>query len=466
MNGNDLSVLIFMTGRNCQDYIKRAIASVVEQSHQKATVLYVDDASDDGSYELAARLLNEMLPGRHTLVRNNERMGKAFSASTHLRAVAGEHDVIAILDADDRLIDPNIIRQMMLSYEAGKDVVWTNFMTDRERLGGNGPLSLEISPRAQAWRSSHFFTFRASLLLSVPESYFQYPDGRWLDAACDFAIAYPILDQTRRYEFIPKPAYCYTETNPNSHHNMANMGNDLSSPRQRSCASIVRAKAPLPRLDIPKRARPMMASAASGSKVFETSGAQGWVTAVAAHLAASMPRLLERFDVSELVRLDALMGFAWLQLLRQDSRCNTLLLGYGENSVMLECIAQHVRAPLLVMASGNDVPEVTRGEVNVVRTPWAEYEMSGQVCYLPQLDLLPASSQFGLVLIDASAWGKGRSAVIALAALAPYMDQNNFSVWMSGMSADEIQIAHEEIGESLPMLLVSSPSAGVLHVRS
>ena len=29
-----------------------------------------------------------------------------------------------------------------------------------------------------------------------------------------------------------------------------------------------------------------------------------------------------------------------------------------------------------------------------------------------------------------------------LAALAPYMDQNNFSVWMSGMSADEIQIAH------------------------
>src|SRR5258708_19735286 len=81
------------------------------------------------------------------------------------------------------------------AYGEGLDVVWTTFVRDTGLDGGNGPLAPFDSPRAQGWQSSHFFSCRQSLLARVPATYYQDEHGQWLDCACDFAIAYPGLDQ-------------------------------------------------------------------------------------------------------------------------------------------------------------------------------------------------------------------------------------------------------------------------------
>ena len=238
------------------------------------------------------------MPGRFTLVRNPERMGKAYNASTHLREAARAHDVVAVLDADDSLLDVTALAQLAHAYRQGNDVVWTNYLTDHGRFGGNGPLDRNKSPRAQRWLTSHLFSFRASLLETVPEDYFQYPDGQWLDAACDLAIAYPILDQTRRYHYIPVHAYRYTESNPQSHHNQAEEWQSLSSPKQRACAQIVMSKAPLPRRDVEATPAAPRASSASAP----VAAASPWETACAVHLAQQVPNLLNTVPATEIGR--------------------------------------------------------------------------------------------------------------------------------------------------------------------
>lgn len=237
--------LVFMTGRNCEAYVTESLRSLARQSHTDFRVLFVDDASTDATAERAARELERLFPGRHELVRNTERYGKARNTHEHLRR---PHDAefVAILDADDQLVDDTVLAEMARAYAQGCDVVWSNYRTDRGRVGANRALDPFRSPRGQGWRTSHFFSFRKSLFDAVPASYLQDGQGQWLSAACDFAIAYPVLDQTRRYHHIARPAYQYTETNLASHHNQDAQSRGLNSRLQQQNAQLVLAKPALP----------------------------------------------------------------------------------------------------------------------------------------------------------------------------------------------------------------------------
>lgn len=239
-------VVLFMTARNCEQYVEQAIASAAAQTLASLHLLFIDDASTDRTADRARRALRNRLPGRHTFVSNPQQWGKARNTSVHLRGSLRPGDAVAVLDADDQLLEHDVVADIAEVYAQGFDVVWTNYCTDQGLVGGNRALDGFSSPRGQGWATSHFFSFRASLLLAVPETYFQDESGAWLTAACDFALAYPVLDQTRRYAYLPRTSYQYTQTNPASHHNREAGSVGLSSPAQLAAARTVLAKPPLP----------------------------------------------------------------------------------------------------------------------------------------------------------------------------------------------------------------------------
>jgi hypothetical protein len=235
-----------MSGRNCERYVPAAIDSLMWQTHPAVHVLFVDDASTDATADLAQAALDAHFPGRHTMVRNLESWGKARNAHVHLRAVLSKGDFVAIVDADDQLARADALALLATEYESGHDVVWTRYETDAGAVGKTGPLDPFNAPRIQGWKTSHLFSFRAPLFESVPESYLRDDQGEWFRAACDFAIAYPVLDQTRRYKHLPLVAYRYTASNPASHHNSDPQAQGLNSTRQMAAARQVLAKPPLP----------------------------------------------------------------------------------------------------------------------------------------------------------------------------------------------------------------------------
>ncbi len=459
-----IRVLMFMTGRNCAPYVADAIQSVARQTHRDVHVLFVDDCSDDDTHAAAQAALERLMPGRFTLARNPERMGKAYNASTHLREAARAHDVVAVLDADDSLLDVTVLAQLAHAYRQGNDVVWTNYLTDHGRFGGNGPLDRNKSPRQQRWLTSHLFSFRAALLETVPEDYFQYPDGQWLDAACDLAIAYPILDQTRRYHYIPVHAYRYTESNPQSHHNQAEERQTLSSPKQRACAQIVLSKAPLPRRDVEDKS----ASAPRGNPASSpVAAASPWETACAVHLAQEVPSLLRTVPAAELNTLDAMQLLAWQQHLSQVPGRQVLCIGSGAALEAMACLAAQHGASVTRLRAQDSAEPLAPVQDDVV-APWAEYILDDAPAYLPELASLPEGPAFDTVVVAADAWGGKRLPLVGLAAIAPLMHPTHFDLWMLGLPAEELRQAQALIREAMPDVLSTATASRLpaLHIQA
>lgn len=241
---SDVRGLIFMCGRNCAPYVGDAIKSLAEQVSQRFDVLFIDDASSDGTAGIAQQYFDQYLAGRYEIISCEDRKGKARHAYEQLSS-RSKYTFVAVLDADDRLQDSHIIQDLISAYDEGFDVVWTNYETDGGLAGNNGALDPWVSPRSQGWKTSHFFSFRQLLFRNIPEFYFRDELGEWFQCACDFAIAFPVLDQTRRYLYMPRRSYRYTSSNPHSHHNQDG-GVGLSSPQQQAAARQVLNKPPLP----------------------------------------------------------------------------------------------------------------------------------------------------------------------------------------------------------------------------
>lgn len=458
-----IRVLVFMTGRNCEMYVEDAIQSVARQSHPNTHILFVDDSSDDRTHEIAQQTLSRLMPGHHDLVRNTTRLGKAYSSSVHLREASQRHDVVVVLDADDQLLGHDVFAKLADCYRQGRDVVWTNFVTDRGRVGANRALDPNQSPRLQGWRTSHLFSFRASLLRNVPQSHFQYPDGRWLDAACDLALAFPILDQTRRYEFLPIRAYRYTESNPQSHHNLGPEASSLNSPKQRQCAQIVMSKPELPRVDVKKDPPAAPAS---------TSAASPWDTACAMDLANRVPKLIHWLASQPGEDPDPWLGMAWLHRLQDSPERRVLVLGDGVNAAMLTLLTEHAAAQAYqLMATAEDrlpAPEATPPHLHHRYTRWTEFCFEDRVAYMPDLTELPEGILFDTVLLTPSAFGARRDAMIALAGLVNHLQLQDFSLWIEGLTPQENEEASVEIGRLMPELRCTTHRgpASALHLRS
>lgn len=242
------NAVVFISCHNCEDYISRAIDSLIPQTFQDFDIFLVDDASIDQTYNLAKESLERNFPNRFTLFKNEDNIGKSANAYLYLNQIDAEF--VAVLDGDDAIIDSTILEEYAQSYEIGYDVVWSNYRTNDGRVGRCAPLDPARNPRIQGWRSSHFFSFRHSLFKNIPEHYFKDEDNLWFDCACDFSIAYPILDQTRRYKYIDRIAYEYTVDRPSNHHNKNGIAGDINSPRQMHNARCILSKKPMPLINL------------------------------------------------------------------------------------------------------------------------------------------------------------------------------------------------------------------------
>ncbi len=455
--------LLFMTGRNCARYVTAALESVVWQTHQPLHVLFVDDGSDDGTGELARQMLAEHFEGRHTFVGNPQRWGKARNAHVHLRAALQHGDFVAVLDADDQLARATAVAELAAEYDAGFDVVWTNYVIDNGKAGSSGPLDALRPPRGQGWRSSHFFSFRAELLHAVPADYFQDELGDWLQAACDQAIAYPVLDQTRRWRFLPQQAYRYTASNPGSHHNRDPQATGLSSRAQQRAAETVVAKPALPcrrwlfadhaaadhalalalqrrpaasapatsaPAQLPDLAAALLASAAAPA------AADVWQQTAAATLAARCPALLALMLDGQAAAPDVAVLWRWWQWLQRDrGAARVLEIGAGSLSPLLHALVQGLGGQVTTVCADREQAVALHArlysaglDAEVLHVPLADAEFEGVQARFPDLACLPEEAVgYDVAIVGTGASPDGaRAAVLALPMLAPRLHPEGF----------------------------------------
>ena len=99
-------VSVVMASYNCQDYVGRAIESILEQSYRNFELVVVDGASSDGSVEAISRYEG----GPVRLIRHKRNEGISRALNDGIRAARG--GLIARMDADD-LSSPERLEQQV-----------------------------------------------------------------------------------------------------------------------------------------------------------------------------------------------------------------------------------------------------------------------------------------------------------------------------------------------------------------
>ncbi|NLR96404.1 glycosyltransferase family 2 protein [Rhizobium sp. P38BS-XIX] len=442
---NGTTALIFMTARDCEMYVRQSLASLSRQTLDDLHVLFVDDCSQDDTGVIAASVLNDLFPNRHTFIRNDTQMGKSRNVWEHLRPLAHAADFIGILDGDDQLIIPTILEQMAQKYAGGKDVVWTNFITDGGGVGGNGPLDPNLSPRAQGWKTSHFFSFRASLLDNIPESYFRDNAGQWFMAACDIALALPILDQTRRYEYMPINAHCYTASNPYSHHNLDPNSRGLNSTSQQRSAQDAFNKPPLPvtrpvaTTAAPKPAPVVFADNAAPDVSSIVVGTDVWQKTASDILVSGYPTLLDAQSVAGRNPLTPMQIWALRRAaFARSDKPNILHIGAPRSALALAslvagqdiglnclCITPEQVADLDARFTASGLTD----NISIIETEAANVGFEDISATFPDTRQIGADVKFELVVVDLQNTSyPTESALLALPALANNLSPFGFNL--------------------------------------
>ena len=225
--GNKPFVIITLSYNNAP-YVEKNLLSTLQQSYDNFRILYIDDASIDGTGEKVRQLIDLYdLKGRVTLIENDENKG-AMHNLYHAVHSCKSDEIAVIVDGDDFLAHSNVLSKLN-AYYANPDVWLTygNFAeypsyakgADRKHADAR-PINLKIlnerGIRHHAFVTTHLRTFYAGLFKRVKLQDF-LDKGDFFPVGCDVASMLPMVELAGEHAyFIDDILYLYNTKNPNS----------------------------------------------------------------------------------------------------------------------------------------------------------------------------------------------------------------------------------------------------------
>lgn len=248
-----LLVVVVPSYNNALWYEKN-LSSIFMQKYDNYYVIYIDDCSDDDTYELVQTYITSVgQQHRVTMIRNDTHRGHLYN---HLQAreMIEDHAIIINIDGDDWLRLDEYARDdifHMINSIYDDPHVWLTYGSYyRYPYGDLGQCAAfpevvirEMCYRDYKWVSSHLRTYYAWLFKQVAYEDLLY-DGiipelqhaLW-PAAADLAIMFPMLEMANgRFFYVEDVIYAYNRSNPL---NLC-MGDTLFV--QNHCAELIRAK--------------------------------------------------------------------------------------------------------------------------------------------------------------------------------------------------------------------------------
>ncbi len=207
---------IVVVGYNNGAYVQKTLQSIFSQTYASYRLIYIDDASDDGSYDLARDLVYQQGDlARVTLVRNETRLGHLANV---LRAVqsCSDEEIMVIVGGDDWLAHEWVLSRLN-QYYANPDL-WITYGQYREYphfgYGYSRPIQ-EGKIRGQPFTASHLKTFYAGLFKQIREQDFAY-QGIFFPAAGELAYMFPMLEMAQSHSaYIDEVLYIANRTAQN-----------------------------------------------------------------------------------------------------------------------------------------------------------------------------------------------------------------------------------------------------------
>lgn len=221
MTGNNRFVFVACSW-NMSATVGRMLHSIAGQSYDNWRVFITDDVSDPThqikQHETVThfkRLVNDppLLLGqeqpRITLVENSE---KRWETANVLDGICecDDDDIVCRIDCDDWLIDLDALAILNEYYtQHDLDCAWSMHRWGFSDRNISADLPVGADPYTHPWVTSHLKTFRARLLNGVNDQNFRGQDGEYIKRCGDQAVYLPVLKQSKKRMFIPRPLYHY-----------------------------------------------------------------------------------------------------------------------------------------------------------------------------------------------------------------------------------------------------------------
>jgi glycosyltransferase involved in cell wall biosynthesis len=203
------SFAVVIVGRNNGAFVERTLQSVFSQNYLDFRIFYIDDASDDGSFELANDLIYESGQSMRVTTIQNERCVGIPENIARVVEMCPDQEIIVVVGGEDWLAHEWVLARLN-QYYANPDL-WLTYGQYREypeySLGFSRPQAEDKPIRQQPFVASHLKTFYAGLFRHIQESDLSFSG--------DFAYMAPMLEMAKGHStFVPEILYIENRSTP------------------------------------------------------------------------------------------------------------------------------------------------------------------------------------------------------------------------------------------------------------
>jgi len=212
-------LVVVIPAYNSAQFYKKNLDSIFSQKYGNYRVIYIDDCSTDGTYELVMQYVHECgQEHRVTIMRNEVNQG---IFANHYRAVRQCHDyeIVLNVDSDDWLVDDQVFNKVNQAYMDPN--IWMTYgqfkswPEDKAGFCKRSPQHVveHNAYREFTWRASHLRTFYAWLFKRIKLKDCIYQDGMYRLCA-DMVMMYPMLEMAgdRHLHVMSDVLYVYNES--------------------------------------------------------------------------------------------------------------------------------------------------------------------------------------------------------------------------------------------------------------
>lgn len=216
-------MVIIIPSYNNMKWYQWNLDSIYSQNYSNYRVIYLDDCSPDGTGKAVEEYMNSHgnsngCMDRTTLYLNQERVGALANIYFAITSL-DPHDIIVLVDGDDALAHPNVLKQLNEVYST--EEVWYTHGCLMEWPQGNVTWSEPVTQDAlnrNAFREykcpTHLRTFYTWLFRKIKLHDLLYK-GEFLKMTWDMAIMFPIAEMaSERHKYISEVNYFYNMSNP------------------------------------------------------------------------------------------------------------------------------------------------------------------------------------------------------------------------------------------------------------
>lgn len=242
------SIVVLITSYNNKRWAAENVISALHQDYTRYRLIYIDDASTDGTADKVQDLLERDEKKRDfTLIRNLERKGALANIYYAIHELCEDDAIIVSLDGDDWFYDDQVLKKIDATYREKE--VWITHGTFIEYPSESTSWSLPIPPHILARKQlrsyrcpSHLRTFYAWLFKKIRLEDLQYK-GQFFPMSWDQAMMFPMMEMAaERHAFISEITYVYNIVNPIN-------DNKIDPQLQRDLETFIRSMPPYQRLN-------------------------------------------------------------------------------------------------------------------------------------------------------------------------------------------------------------------------